>query len=148
MQNPLENSTPSHPDRQDLFAGLKVLVESAFPKRCQTCGREYASLDEFIRATRELKAHCPGFKQSFDDDGNPIVELFRNCVCGSTLLETLHSRRDESEAGHKQRRRFRDMLEKLVAAGIDSAVARTELRKLMRGRPNAVIDLIRAAKAE
>lgn len=130
----------------DLFAGLHVLVEATFPKRCQTCGREYANAAEFLAATQQVRPDHTGLKQSLDDDGHPIVDVFRNCACGSTLLESFYNRRDLSEAGVKRRERFDDFLAKLVAAGVETDVARAELRKLMRGEPNTVFDIVRSIK--
>lgn len=132
--------------QDDLFAGLQVLVEATFPKRCRTCGREYADATEFISATQQVRPDHAGLKQSLDDDGNPIVDLFRNCACGSTLLESFYNRRDLTDVGMKRRRRFEDLLAKLIGAGVDVVVARAELRKLMRGQANAVIEIIRAVK--
>lgn len=67
---------------------LRELEALAFPKRCACCAREYATATEFIAATLALPSDCRGLKLSQDDDGNPIVELFRNCDCGSTLMES------------------------------------------------------------
>lgn len=73
---------------QGIVAGLRQFEASAFPKHCACCAREYASATEFIAATQALPSDCSGLKLSQDDDGNPIVELFRNCDCGSTLMES------------------------------------------------------------
>jgi hypothetical protein len=126
----------------ELFAGLRQLVDSAFPKRCTNCGREYHTAAEFLAATRPLRADSSGMKQGRDDDGLEIVELFRNCVCGSTLLESFRSRRDLSTEGKVRRKRFDDMVGKLVAMGYPSSVARDELLKLMRGQSNAVLHMV------
>ncbi|MCK9987662.1 MAG: hypothetical protein AzoDbin1_04134, partial [Azoarcus sp.] len=42
-------------------------------------------------------------------DGQVIVELFRNCVCGSTLMDCFRDRRDTSEAGLRRRARFGEL---------------------------------------
>lgn len=70
-----------------ILSGLRELEVSAFPKRCACCAREYASVAEFIAATQAPPSNCSGLKPGRDDDGNAIVELFRNCDCGSTLME-------------------------------------------------------------
>jgi hypothetical protein len=132
--------------RDDLFAGLHVLLEATFPKRCQTCGREYADAAEFLAATRQVRPNHTGLKQGLDNDGHPVVDVFRNCACGSTLLESFYNRRDLSPEGVKRRERFDELLAKLVAAGVESGLARAELRKLMRGEPNTVFDIVRALK--
>ncbi len=130
---------------QELFAGLRQLTDSAFPKRCGNCGREYRNAEEFLAATQRTRAHSSGLKQSKDDDGSMIVELFRNCVCGSTLLESFWNRRDLSAEGTLRRKRFEDMIGKLAALGYDAKFARSELIKFMRGQPNEVLNLVREA---
>ncbi|OIQ98917.1 hypothetical protein GALL_190120 [mine drainage metagenome] len=127
---------------EELLAGLRELAESAFPKRCGNCGREYRSTADFLAATRPLRVDCSGLKQSLGDDGKLIVDLFRNCVCGSTLLESFWNRRDTSEDGIGRRMRFQDMVDKLVATGRTAGTARNELLKLMRGQS---IDLLNLA---
>ncbi|MBI5007060.1 MAG: hypothetical protein HZB95_08025 [Nitrosomonadales bacterium] len=84
---------------EEFFAGLRELVDSAFPKRCANCGREYRNAAEFLAATKPLRSNASGLKQSHDDDGRTVVDLFRNCVCGSTLLESFWNRRDLTRDG-------------------------------------------------
>ena len=67
-----------------LFEGLNSLVESAFPKKCETCGRMFETADQFLKETQDIRESVTGLKQSRDDDGAIIVEAFRNCPCGST----------------------------------------------------------------
>lgn len=134
--------------QDELFASLHALAASTFPKRCPNCGRVYASADEFFAATRPLRADHTGLKESLDDAGQPIVELFRNCACGSTLLESFRNRRDLSAAGLKRRARFDELLGKLKAAGVDADTAHAELLKMMRGQANSLIELIRSVKLE
>lgn len=131
-----------------LFASLHALAASTFPKHCRNCGRVYASADEFFAATRPVRADHTGLKEGLDDAGQPIVELFRNCACGSTLLESFHNRRDLSPAGIKRRVRFDELLGKLKAAGVDLDTAHAELLKMMRGQPNSLIEWIRSLKVD
>ena len=126
----------------ELFAGLRQLADSAFPKRCGNCGREYRTAAEFLAVTQPPRVDSSGLKQSRDDDGSLIVDLFRNCVCGSTLLESFWNRRDLSAEGTVQRKQFEDMVGKLVAKGCSEDIARGELLKLMRGRSNGVLDMV------
>ena len=126
---------------ENIFAGLRELVESAFPKRCAHCGREYRNSAEFLAATQPLRENISGLKQSRDDDDNVIVDLFRNCVCGSTLLESYQNRRNLSEDGIKRRVRFQEMVAKLVFMGYTEEASRVELLKLMRGQPNDLLNL-------
>jgi hypothetical protein len=130
---------------QELFAGLRQLTDSAFPKHCRTCGREYRNAAEFLAATLPTQTESSGLKESRDDDGSTIVDLFRNCVCGSTLLESFWNRRNLSEAGIARRQQFEDMIGRLVATGCDAWFARVELVKFVRGQPNDVLGLVRQA---
>ena len=132
--------------QHSLFARLRALEESAFPKTCANCGRKYRTHEEFLTATHPVRRDHTGLKQSYDDDGAVIVDVFRNCVCGSTLLESFHDRRDTSPAGQKRRARFAEMLSSLVAAGLSESVVRGELLLLMRGKPNRLVELIRSVK--
>jgi hypothetical protein len=136
-------STPAS-DRE-FFADLRALAATTFPKRCRNCGREYASAAEFVAATEPLADGRSGLKQSRDDDGATIVELFRNCVCGSTLMDCFDNRRDGSPAGLKRRQRFDDLLRQLTGRGIDAGLARAELLKAMRGQPSQLLALIKAS---
>ena len=128
---------------EELFANLQALVAENFPKRCRACGLEFLDATEFRSATKKVRDDHTGLKQSIDDDGTPIVELFRNCTCGSTLLETFNNRRDVTDAGARRRALFDGSLKKLDAAGVPKSVARTELLKMVRGQPNNLIQLTR-----
>jgi len=130
--------TDAHWDPK-LVAGLKALVASAFPKRCNNCGAVYADVDDYVRRTQPISAARSGLKQSADDDGRTIVELFRNCTCGSTLMDFFGNRRDLSEAGARRRQRFAELHDALVGAGLDAAVVRAELLKLMRGEGSDIL---------
>jgi hypothetical protein len=134
-------------DNKDIYAGLRQLANSAFPKRCGSCGREYQNSSEFLTATQPLR-DSSGLKQSHDDDGHEIVELFRNCVCGSTLLESYWNRRDLSDAGTTRRKRFQDMVGKLIASGCPAETAHDELLKFVRGQPNDLMNLVKRKGTE
>lgn len=124
---------------RDFYSGLRELAESAFPKRCRNCGRTYQNAAEFVAATEPLAADKSGLKQSLDDDGRAIVELFRNCVCGSTLMDCFNDRRDFSEAGLRRRQRFGELLAHLESQGLDPAIARSELLKVLRGQGSEIL---------
>lgn len=126
-------------DSQHFYAGLRELAESAFPKQCRNCGRTYQTAAEFVAATQPIKADKSGLKQSIDDDGRAIVELFRNCVCGSTLMDSFNDRRDLSEAGLRRRQRFGELLEYLKGQGLPHLTARDELLKVTRGQPSELL---------
>lgn len=116
----------------ELFKGLKALSDNAFPKECAVCGRVYHSPRDFIQQSESIAGRS-GLKPSYDDDDRPMVELFRNCVCGSTLMDFFSDRRDTSPAGLKRRQVFSKMLTHLDERGMDNETARQELLKVMRG---------------
>lgn len=130
------------PDRgidAGLYSGLQELAASAFPKRCPACGRSYRNAADYVAQTLLVGNGSSGLKQSIDDDGQVIVELFRNCVCGSTLMDSFRNRRDCSEAGLRRRARFAEVLATLVAQGIERSQARMELLKVLRGEPSPIL---------
>lgn len=90
----------------ELFKGLKELSESAFPKKCANCGRLFESAEQFLLETQDINTSTTGLKQADDDDGSQILEVFRNCPCGSTLMEFFNDRRDLSDQGTKRRKKF------------------------------------------
>ena len=123
----------------ELFKGLKALSDATFPKRCAACGMEYTTVEDYIRDTEDISGQS-GLKKGYDDDDKPIVELFRNCPCGSTLMDCFSDRRDLSEAGLKRRKLFGQLMEMLTSKGLEENVARTELKKILRGKPSAVLE--------
>lgn len=137
---------PPTPADDDFYAGLRELAADAFPKRCPSCGRRYANAADFIAQTRTVAGGHSGLKQSRDDDGRVIVECFRNCVCGSTLMDCFADRRIAGEAGARTRRRFDALLEALVARGLERAVARAELIKVLHGEKSALIQTLRGPR--
>lgn len=123
----------------ELFEGLKALSDNAFPKECATCGRVYRSPEDFVQQSEDIAGRS-GLKHGYDEDDRPVVELFRNCVCGSTLMDFFSDRRDASPRGLKRRRVFGKMLALLESRGMDSQTARQELLRLMRGDPSEKIE--------
>lgn len=122
-----------------LFAGLQELSAGAFPKICPNCGRTYENLAQFLELTVP-SGRMSGLKSALDDDDRPVVELFRNCVCGSTLMDFCRSRRDESADGQRRRATFSRMLDRLVRRGISRDTAHAELLKLTRGEHSELIN--------
>jgi len=123
-----------------LFAGLKALAESAFPKRCSSCGRYFESPEQFLRETQQIREGVSGLKQSYDDDDMTIVEVYRNCLCGSTLMDFFTDRRDLSEVGLKRRETFGKVLNQLVDSGWERVIARDELLKVLRGEKSDLLE--------
>ena len=119
---------------QLFFEGLRALAEAAFPKHCACCGRVFATADEFIGQTRAMRQNVSGLKQSFDDNNIAIVEVYRNCLCGSTLMDFFSDRRGTSEASRQRRRLFEQLLLLLQEKGMDRAAARAYLLEVVRGQ--------------
>ncbi|MFZ1983281.1 MAG: hypothetical protein WAU91_02640 [Desulfatitalea sp.] len=122
-----------------LFEGLKALSESAFPKQCAVCGRTYATVEQFIKETESIQKKS-GLKSTADDEDQAIVELFRNCPCGSTLMDAFSDRRDISPSGLKRRELFGKLMDMLTQKGVEMARARAELLNFIKGRPSALLE--------
>ena len=114
-------------------ASLRELAESAFPKNCRNCGRVYGTAQDFINETHPLRPDKSGLKQGYDEDETSIVELYRNCACGSTLMDFFSDRRDLSAAGERRRGHFEKLLPHLQQKGMDRNQARDYLLQILRG---------------
>jgi len=120
--------------------GLTALINSSFPKTCRLCGKVYHSADQFLAETENMPNGRSSLKQAIEDDGTVIVEVFRNCSCGSTLMDEFNSRRDNSEHGQMQRLKFNKLLNILLQQQVDIEVARTEILNLFKGKKSDVLD--------
>jgi hypothetical protein len=116
------------------FEGLQALAASAFPKHCNYCGRVFDTAADFMQQTQSVRQDISGLKQSFDDDSVAIVEAYRNCLCGSTLMDFFSDRRDISDGGSRRRELFDKLLPHLEEKGLDRAAARAHLLQLLRGK--------------
>jgi hypothetical protein len=119
---------------QLIFDGLKALVEAAFPKHCKNCGRRFDTAEEFLLQTQAVRSNISGLKQSVDDENMVIVEAYRNCLCGSTLMDLFSDRRDASGAGQHRRDLFNKLLPHLQQKGLTPPAARAYLLGLLRGQ--------------
>ncbi len=119
-------------DVDDWYAGLKALAEESFPKRCAACGRVYRDLKEYLAHTALIRDGS-GLRESLDDEEHPIVALFRNCICGSTLMDEFNDRRDSTPQGQRRRELFERVLSQLEAKGLERRTARRELLAVLRG---------------
>ncbi|WP_196139455.1 oxidoreductase [Aliikangiella sp. G2MR2-5] len=126
-------------DNSELFFDLVTLEKNSFPKKCVTCGEIYNTVDEFISRTVDVHGKS-GLKSSEDDDGEVVLELFRNCVCGSTLLDFFENRRDTSEQGLKRRNAFDRVMHDLVSKGLEEEVARKELKYYMKHGTSKILE--------
>ncbi|MGR9051814.1 MAG: oxidoreductase [Gammaproteobacteria bacterium] len=131
----------------NVFSGLKALLETAFPKRCSNCGRVYHSVAHFLAETQDLPDGRSSLKASMEEDGSEIVEVFRNCKCGSTLMDEFGCRRDLSERGKKRRDEFDKLKTFLQRHGMSEATARQDIFEFLAGRSNRLAELLRAQKA-
>ncbi len=122
----------------ELYAGLNAIAADAFPRHCNTCGARFETAEEFLNQTEALR-NTTGVRESYDDDDAPLVEVYRNCPCGSTLMEEFADRRDNSPAGVERRRVFDVLTARLVGAGFDQELATRELRKVLRGQPSVIL---------
>lgn len=119
---------------QLFFEGLQALAAAAFPKHCNNCGRVYHTADEFLQQTQAIRQSSTGLKQGFDDNNIAIVEAYRNCYCGSTLMDFFTDRRDVSDAGQHRRQLFNKLLPHLQEKGMDRAEARAYLLRVLLGQ--------------
>ncbi|MCF8151646.1 MAG: hypothetical protein K9J80_12955 [Sulfuritalea sp.] len=140
---PHSTATPAPADQAsafdpEFFRGLCEMEETTFPKQCRTCGQVYQDSRDFIARTVGIGPR-KGVKTSLDDDGSPVLEFFRNCVCGSTLHGLYAERRDSSEKGLKRRVKFDELMKRLEDHGFAYDVARNELLKLLRGQESELL---------
>lgn len=133
-------------DDNDLFSNLRALAESAFPKYCRNCGREFETAEQFLFETKRINPQHSGLKQSRDDDGATIVEAYRNCVCGSTLMDCFSDRRNGTGANAARRESFGKLISQLQSHGWDEEVARSELLKIFRGERSILIEGLKGFK--
>lgn len=124
---------------KELYSGLSFIMTASFPKRCANCGSVFETAADFLERTAAAGGSS-GLKESSDEDERPLVEVFRNCTCGSTLMEVCADRRDTSPAGLARRERFGELMKMLEDSGIEGSVARLELLKVMRGEQSALLE--------
>jgi hypothetical protein len=130
-----------------LFSGLKALADSSFPRNCPSCGKRYENLEDYIRNTDPAPGH---FRADMDDDGSYLVECYRNCRCGSTMVEFCQDRRDRSEQGLRRRQKFGELMERLTSRGVPQTTARQFLLNVVHSRvadPQAAVEALVAKYA-
>lgn len=74
-------------NEEDVIKEIRTFLSGRFPKVCSCCGKQYNSLEDYVRTTTHS-----GKPISYDADDNiwlplkPIGTLaLANCSCGSTL---------------------------------------------------------------
>ncbi|MCG8369468.1 MAG: ATP-binding protein, partial [Proteobacteria bacterium] len=130
------------------YEGLRPSGGDAFPKRCPSCDRVYETPEDFFQETAPTGTDRTGLKQAVDESEGVFVEAFRNCVCGSTLMDSFSDRRDMSAAGNARREKFSELLVYLVEKGIDAGTAREELLEVIRGGKSELLSGIRPPGAQ
>mgnify|MGYP001587925694 CR=1 FL=1 len=128
------------PIAQELFSGLRALEETTFPKRCNSCGRVYKTLDDFLEQTHNLSGSS-GLIAVEGRGKSATIGVFRNCVCHSTLLLPCKDRRGRTPRQLKRRRIFGHLLNTLEKSGWKRSEARLELLKLMRGEKSRILQV-------
>lgn len=118
----------------EYFEGLQALIDSAFPKKCGNCGYVYETAEQFFAETQDMPRGRSSLKSAVEDDGSTVVEAFRNCRCGSTLMDEFSCRRDHSEQGIRRRMAFDRMLDILLTRNIPELEIRAEILSFLRGR--------------
>jgi len=129
-------------DINNCFNGLSVIIESAFPKKCALCGKTYLTAEQFLIETHNMPNGRSSLKEALEDDGTSIVEVFRNCACGSTLMDEFSSRRDDSSSGNERRAKFDKLLILIQHHDVPVELARTEIRNLFKGQKSKTMDSI------
>jgi hypothetical protein len=123
----------------DIYNGLQALADRNFPRKCVSCGRVFDTVEEFLSQT-EGTGNTSGLRSTTMEHAT-VIELYRNCPCGSTLLELFGDRRDSSEAGTERRERFGRLLEMLgLQFGLHREEARMELLKILRGQRSPLLE--------
>lgn len=123
----------------DFFKGLQALSDSSFPKKCGNCGRIFQTTEQYLEETQALSSGS-GLKASYDDSDQSILEVYRNCICGSTLMDFFSDRRDLSEKGLKRREIFQKILNFMETKGVSMQEGREELLKFMRNGKSELLE--------
>ncbi|HUU00933.1 MAG TPA: response regulator [Myxococcota bacterium] len=129
--------TPEELDQ--LYQGLRSISRDSFPRKCPMCAKVFASEEDFLGGETRPVYDGSGLRQTLDERDWPMVEVFRNCTCGSTMLELFRERRDRSSAGKRQRKKFGQLLALLMSVGIDESVGRRELLRVLRGEKSEIL---------
>ena len=77
---------------------LETTGAFSFPRQCHCCGQVYSDVEGYFTATQPAGLSQSGLKQSLDDADATVVEAYRNCQCGSTLLVGFTDRRQKNQA--------------------------------------------------
>lgn len=115
-----------------LQQGLTMLLDTAFPCRCSSCGRVYESLDDFVSHAEPIPK-TRGLKAMSAAMASPIEALNRRCACGSTMQQLVQERRSLTPEGRRRRKVFGELMALLASEGWAESDARAALLMTMRG---------------
>jgi len=121
-------------NKDEFYKGLQPLSEHSFPKYCKSCGKNFETVADFIEQTKPVPRHRSGLQESqITKQGQRIIELYRNCDCGSTLMDFFRNRRKLTKMGAWRRQLFGELLEQMCSKGWRRKNAREELFKIIDG---------------
>jgi len=112
----------------ELFDGLKLLADTAFPKQCAGCGKVFPDLQQLLEQTAPVDSGS-----GLREDPAAQLTLARRCGCGSVIEEYCDDRRAQDALGLKRREIFDRLLSLLTDGGMARPTAKEELLKVMRG---------------
>ena len=112
-------SNDEYPE-EEWHTGLRALDSASFPKKCGNCGRVFETALQYFRETADVNNET-GLKRLVAEDTTVIVEAFRNCPCGSTLLDNFTDRRDDSPAGDARRTGVEQMKQSMRDSRVEPA---------------------------
>ncbi len=126
---------------QGSYKGLHILRKNAFPKQCVCCGNLFKHLKEFLKNTQQVStgSGLMEYKISSCLGCTQVVALYRNCVCGSTLLVFCKCRRNTSSLGLRRKELFGQMWEQLKERGISHPLIRNELLRVVHGKQSKLL---------
>lgn len=137
-------SNDDYPE-EEWHTGLRALDNSSFPKKCANCGRVFETALQFFRETVDINNE-KGLKPFVADDTTVIIEAFRNCPCGSTLMDNFTDRRDESADGDARRKRFDRLKQSLIDSGLDADTAHKQTLELFREEQREIVKKLKQEK--
>lgn len=108
---------------------LETLYADKFPKICNNCGKIFQTREQYLAATSTLKKkNSAQYTKSLD-----LVQEYRNCSCGSSLMIYTTDRRDLTAYGLARRELFDTCLERLQhLSSFERGILAEALRKVFR----------------
>ncbi len=140
----MKSDTPQNAWLESFYANLKTLVDSAFPKTCPKCGKVYKDSQAFLTETIPVRdvslSERSGLFTMAGASSVAAIGVFRNCICGTTMMADFQDRRDLSSKGNERRAQFEKVVDLLCERGLAPDEARLALRKLMRGEESPKVE--------